>query len=125
MNNKQHILIVDDDAGTVEIMSIILQNAGYEISTDNNGDLLFLQTGIHPHLILLDNKLGQKKGTDLCLELKAREETKYIPVVMVSASDDLKNLSANACADYFLSKPFSIQDLLAKVHTALYSKKTF
>ena len=61
MNNKQHILIVDDDAGTVEIMSIILQNAGYEISTDNNGDLLFLQTGIHPHLILLDNKLGQKK----------------------------------------------------------------
>lgn len=120
MSNKQHILIVDDDAGTVDIISIILQNAGYQITTDNCGNLHFLQTGLHPDLILLDNTLGQKKGADLCLELKANEQTKDIPVIMVSAADDLKILSTNACADYFLSKPFNMQDLLSLVHTALH-----
>lgn len=122
MSNKQHILIVDDDAGTVDIISIILQNAGYQITTDNCGNLHFLQTGLHPDLILLDNTLGQKKGADLCLELKANEQTKDIPVIMVSAADDLKGLATHACADNFLPKPFSIQDLLTIVKKTLQPK---
>ena len=118
----KHILIVDDDAGTVDIISIILKNAGYKIATDNSGELLFLQTGIHPKLILLDNKLGKKKGSDICMELKANEETKNIPIIMISATDELKLLAAKACADNFLPKPFSIEDLLSVVEETLLKK---
>ena len=122
MTDNPHILIVDDDAGTVDIISIILKNAGYEIKTDNSGELLFLKTGIHPQLILLDNKLGKKSGSDICMELKAKEHTKNIPIIMISAADELKLLAANACADNFLPKPFSIQDLLAVVQETLLQK---
>lgn len=122
MDKKNHILIVDDDPGTIEILSMILLNAGYEVIADPNAELLFLETGINPDLVLMDNQVGEKCGALLCHELKQNEKTKKIPIVLISGIDDLQRLAESACADDFLTKPFSIKNLLQKVEPLLAPK---
>ncbi|MEO6537009.1 MAG: response regulator [Ferruginibacter sp.] len=122
MIRQQHILIVDDDENIVNVLSLILQNAGFQITIDRNGDLFFVNSGSQPELILMDNKLGYKSGMELCRQLKANEQTKRIPVIMISAADNLEGIAREACADYFLAKPFNITDLIDVVHLALHPK---
>ncbi|MEO8771501.1 MAG: response regulator [Ferruginibacter sp.] len=119
MNKKNTILIVDDDDSIIKIVSLILANAGYDIITDNNGDLHFLQTNIYPDLILLDNQLGSKSGADICRQLKTNQLTKHIPVMLVSATEGLPEIATYACADDFLPKPFDVDTLLQKVDSLL------
>ncbi|MEP7163082.1 MAG: response regulator [Ferruginibacter sp.] len=119
MEKKYHILIVDDDHGTIEIISMILLNAGYQITADPTAELFFLESGINPDLILLDNQVGEKCGALLCHELKQNEKTRNIPIVLISGIDELQRLAESACADDFLTKPFSIKNLLQKVEACL------
>lgn len=119
MKKKYSILIVDDDPGTINILSVILQNAGYDVTADTTGELNFLETGINPDMILLDNQLGEKSGVAICYSLKQNEKTKDIPIILESGTEDLDTLAISACADDYLSKPFSIKILLKKVETLL------
>jgi len=123
MEKTHSILIIDDEHSIVEIVSIILKNAGYEVTADPGAEMLFLKTGLNPDLILLDNQIGGKSGALMCLDLKQNERTRGIPVILVSATDDLKSLAQQACADDFLTKPFSIKPLLQKIEMLL-SKNT-
>lgn len=122
MDIPQHILIVDDDESIVNVIALILQNAGFQITIDRHGDLFFVKSGAHPDLILMDNKLGYKTGRELCRQLKANDPTKNIPVIMISAADNLEGIAKEACADFFLAKPFNITDLIDVVHLALQQK---
>ena len=119
MNKKHTILIVDDEVAIIQIVSLILTNAGYDIIADSNADLLFLQTNVYPDLILLDNQLGIKSGADICKQLKTNERTKHIPVMLVSATEGLPEIATYACADDFLPKPFDVETLLQKVESLL------
>jgi DNA-binding response OmpR family regulator len=119
MDKKTNILVIDDDHSTLEILLLILQNAGYEVDIAANGDLTFLQTGKFPDLILLDNNLGKKDGADICRELKNAAETHHIPIILISAMDNIKTIAAEACADDFIAKPFGIQLMLEKIQQAL------
>ena len=122
MNKKNTILIVDDDQSIIEIVSIILSNAGYDVITDTDGSLPFLKSISFPDLILLDNQLGNKSGAEICRLLKANELTGNIPVILVSATEGLPEIAGKACADDFLSKPFDIQILLQKIESLLHKK---
>jgi DNA-binding response OmpR family regulator len=122
MDTKTTILIVDDDVSIINIVSLILRNAGYEVITDTTGDLHFLRSGIKPELILLDNQLGNKSGEELCRQIKKGKQTKDIPVILVSATSDLDQIAGKAYADDFLPKPFGIQQLLQKIETILANK---
>ncbi len=122
MDTKTTILVVDDDVSIVNIVSLILTNAGYEVATNTTGDLHFLKSGIKPDLILLDNQLGIRNGEELCRQLKKGQRTKDIPVILVSATSDLDQIADKACADDFLPKPFGIQQLLQKIETILANK---
>ena len=119
MEKKDNILVVDDDAGTIEVMSLILQNAGYHIETDQEASLDFLKTGIYPDLILMDNQVGERSGASLCLRLKTNERTRHIPVILVSGIDNLKELAMHVCANAYLPKPFSMEVLLEKIAAVL------
>lgn len=119
MSSPKNILIVDDDSSTLNILSLILKNAGYEVQVDDRGDLSFLQSGKFPDLILLDSNLGAKDGATLCRQLKASEITRHIPVIIISAMHDIKNIFIEAGADNYLSKPFSINQLLELVEHTL------
>jgi CheY-like chemotaxis protein len=122
MNKKNTILIVDDDQGIIQILSIILSNAGYNIITDADGSLHFLRSISFPDLILLDNQLGNKSGAEICRLLKTNVLTHNIPVILVSATEGLHDIAAKACANDFLSKPFDMHILLQKIESLLQKK---
>ena len=123
MGKKDNILVVDDDAGTIEVMSMILQNAGYSMEADQYADLDFLNTGVYPDLILMDNQVGERNGASLCLQLKTNEKTKHIPIILFSGIDNLKELASHVCANDYLAKPFSMEILLEKIETVLVRKE--
>lgn len=119
MTEKKTILVIDDDVSTLQILLLILQNAGYNVESASDHNLKFLQTKNYPDLIILDNNLGFKSGSEICKELKNNNETKHIPVVMISAIDNIRQLANEACADGFISKPFGIQQMLDKINEVI------
>lgn len=117
--NKKTILLIDDDAGIRNMLSIVLNRAGYDVQAEP--DDTFMNTGdsTFPDLYLIDRQLGEINGLDICTRLKASALTNKIPVLMLSASTDIDILSVEAGADGFIEKPFSIDYLLHKVAKAV------
>ena len=122
MSQNKNILVVEDDSGIKELISFNLSNQGHQIFEANNGEL-----GIEkarkklPDLILLDLMLPGIHGLDVCRIIKADQETKDIPIIMVTAmgqeEDIVKGLETGA--DDYITKPFSIKVLLARVSAVL------
>jgi DNA-binding response OmpR family regulator len=117
----KRIFIADDDPAIVDVVEIILEDAGYEVSsTIYAEDLLVLTEDKVPDLFLLDIWMYGKDGRDICLHLKKSDLTKEIPVIIVSAIRDIEKIASDYGADGFLSKPFEMDDLLGliKSHVA-------
>ena len=117
----QRILAVDDNEDILEVLQLILEDSGYEVSTLTDGNLLFDKIQEHrPDLILLDIMLGNMDGRELCKDVKSKTETNDIPVILISASHGLSDRMKPCDApNDFLAKPFDISELLDKVHTQL------
>jgi DNA-binding response OmpR family regulator len=113
----RRILAVDDDNDIVDIIKIILEDEGYEVSTLTNGrDVMQTISLQRPDLILLDVMLGGIDGRDICRAIKGDALLGNIPIVMISASHNLHNLLTEVGApDDFLAKPFDIDHLIKKV----------
>jgi DNA-binding response OmpR family regulator len=113
------VLVVDDDNDILDVIRIILEDEGYEVSTlDNAKNVLDELTGNVPDLILLDVMLGGIDGRDVCKSLKANMVFKTIPIVMISASHNLSGfLHQDGGADGFIAKPFDIDDLVGVVNS--------
>ena len=122
MEQNKNILVVEDDPDIKELISFNLSNQGHQVFEANNGEL-----GIEkarkklPDLILLDLMLPGIHGLDVCRIIKADQETKDIPIIMVTAmgqeEDIVKGLETGA--DDYITKPFSIKVLLARVSAVL------
>ncbi|MEJ8844091.1 response regulator [Lacibacter sp. H375] len=108
---QQRILIADDDEGIRDIFKLILEAAGYCVDFRSSGEDIINNKFIVPDLFLLDKQLGDYSGLDLCAYLKKREDTRDIPVIMISASPDIAKLSIEAGADAYIEKPFEIDYL--------------
>lgn len=110
---KKKILIAEDDRAILEVVKIILENEGYQISaTDNEEKIHSLLHESPPDLILLDIWLSGHDGGKIAKSLKSKNETKQIPIVMMSANNETEKITKDAGADDFLLKPFNIDDLL-------------
>jgi DNA-binding response OmpR family regulator len=121
MNNK--IVVIDDDKDILDIIHFILDEEGYEIVVyDRLGEIEEIAAH-QPSLVLLDNKLAGVYSTNLCVELKSNESTKKIPVILVSASEDLEEIAKQCNADAFLMKPFDLKQfiLMVKHHSDAYN----
>nr|WP_121274192.1 response regulator [Pedobacter schmidteae] len=118
---SKKILAVDDDREIVDVIKIILEDEGYEVSTLTNGKNIFdVITSIRPDLILLDVMLAGMDGREICKSIKSHAIFKYIPIVMISATHNLQNLlKLPGSPNDFLSKPFDIENLISKVRTQL------
>ena len=122
MSQNKNILIVEDDPDIKELITFNLSNQGHQVFEANNGEI-----GIEkarkkvPDLILLDLMLPGIQGLDVCRIIKADQETKDIPIIMVTAmgqeEDIVKGLETGA--DDYITKPFSIKVLLARVSAVL------
>ena len=109
------IIIIEDDPDTLDIMSLILADEGYEtIAADNVKPLHEVHTH-QPMLILMDNRLTEGLGGDFCKKFKNDPATRHFPVVLVSANMGLETIAVESDADGYLTKPFDIGDLIELV----------
>jgi DNA-binding response OmpR family regulator len=121
MNKAKRIILADDDPGILDAVSMMLEMEGYEVNATLNGNTIFTLGNELPDIYVLDIWMSGTDGRELCKKLKSQEQTQYIPVILISASNDLKRSAEFAGADDFLAKPFEIDMLLAKIEKALHN----
>lgn len=115
MNKK--ILIVDDNELIVEVMSYILINSGYEVSSLPNGYHVIEEIkSTHPDLLIIDAIMPGMDGRDICKILKLNKATKDLPVIICSSEDNLDAaLTQDGAPNDVLHKPFDMNALINKV----------
>ena len=122
------ILVVDDDPINADLLKTKLNANGYEVAIAHTADAALAEDRrFQPHLILLDVVLPEMSGFELCRKIIRIHEHKYVPVILVTSMDDLrskvKGLESGAY-DY-VTKPFDSQELLARVRSALRTKRLY
>lgn len=113
------ILICDDDAGILDIVSIVLTEAGYDVSTTlNSQEVVGMAETLQPQLIFLDLWMPNASGDVIAKFIKENPKTAHIPVILFSAAKDITSISESGSVDGFISKPFDIEELemTAKKH---------
>ena len=121
MTNKK-VLIVDDEEHIRELIKFNLKKEGYDTEVAVNGtEALKLIREIKFDLILLDLMLPEIDGLEVCKEIRRNEETSDIPVMMITAKGEEfdKVLGLELGADDYITKPFSIRELMARVKALL------
>lgn len=109
------VLVADDDPAIVEAIKLILELADYQVETTVDGKVIDKMKDNKPDLLLLDIWMSGVDGRDICKKIKATDDIKGVPVIMISASRDIEKSAKNSGADDFLAKPFEMEDLLSKV----------
>ena len=125
---KEKILIVDDEEHIVELLKFNLLNAGYEVFIANNGvDAVKIARAEKPNLLLLDLMLPGIDGFDVCKEIKRDNEMKKTSIIMLTAKGEEldKILGLELGADDYITKPFSVRELLARVKAVLRRTNSF
>lgn len=114
--SKKKILIFDDDTIILEVVSIIFTDGGYDVEiSETSHDILQRVADFQPDLILMDNWIPNIGGVEATKLLKSTEEFKHIPVIYVTANNDIAHLANSAKADDYIAKPFDLEDLEQKV----------
>ncbi len=120
------VLVVDDEVHIVYIVAIKLRNNGYEvISADNGAEALELALREKPDIVVTDFQMPVMTGLELVEKLRQHEETKDLPVIMLTArsfaieQEQQDALRISGC----LSKPFSPRELLGNIEDILYQKE--
>jgi len=110
------ILAVEDDLGILEILQLILLNEGYKVITYTSGkDVEQLIEEHHPDLVLMDIRLGDMDGREICKSIKADAKYQDTPVVLMSAHAFSDKMMKEAFANDFIPKPFDIDLLLKRI----------
>jgi len=122
IKNKATILVVDDTQYNIQTLSNILINQGYDVleATDGISAINLAKTNI-PSLILLDIKMPDMDGYEVCINLKSDPLTQQIPVIFISAIDRIEEkVEAFAVGGIdFINKPFHLVEVLARIETHL------
>jgi|SRR6478752_4867839 len=114
------VLIFDDDIDLLEVCSIVLRSKNYEVSGCNKcTDIVKEVKSFSPNVILMDNWIPESGGVIATQQIKNDLELKRIPVIFFSANDRVEDLAAEAGAEFFLQKPFEIDELESAVSKAV------
>lgn len=122
MAPKDHILVVDDNLNNLQLCAKILREKNYNVSLAEKGSSAFLVIDQQkPDLILLDVMMPEIDGYQVCRKLKSIEATRDIPVIFLTARNDMNDLleGFNAGGIDYITKPFNQQELLVRVSTHL------
>ena len=122
----KRVLVVDDEIHIIHVVAIKLRNNGYEvISADNGAEAFELACEEKPDIIVTDFQMPVMSGLELVEKLRQRDDTKDIPVIMLTArsfaisKEQQEDLQISSC----LSKPFSPKELLGNIEDVLYQKQ--
>lgn len=118
---KTRVLVVDDEESLCEILKFNLEKAGYAVDTVLSAEEALTMNLTDFHLILLDVMMGEISGFQMADILKKKKETAHIPIIFCTAKDteDDTVYGLQLGADDYISKPFSIREVLARVETVL------
>lgn len=115
-----HILVIDDNEDILFMIKTMLEMKGYRISAkDNPDDIESFIEQTRPDVILMDLLLSGSDGREICKKLKENKLISHISVVMISALPDAAIICKDAGTDYFLGKPFEMNDLFETINNAL------
>jgi len=110
------VLLIEDDPDTSELMGYLLQRLGFEVRFSYDVLPITDILKIKPSLIIMDHRLNTGFGGKLCHKLKNTASTHAIPVMMLSASHDVKEIAETCGANAYLAKPFDISRFEKTVH---------
>jgi DNA-binding response OmpR family regulator len=116
------ILIIDDSPDSVFLLQDRLEREGFEITKAYNGEMgIQKAVGEKPDLILLDVMMPDISGYDVCKVLSSKEETKLIPIILLTALTEADNLQQGLLSGAFdyIKKPFNRTELIARINSAL------
>lgn len=114
------ILVVDDDPDILFMLQALFEEEGYRVRAEQSGDVIdHLSSDNLPDVFVLDLLISGTDGRDLARRLKQREETKHIPILILSAHPSAERHARAAGADDFIAKPFAIDVLLTRVRKAV------
>lgn len=118
---KQNILVVDDEEDLCEILKFNLETEGYAVETANSAEEALELNIENYNLILLDVMMGEISGFAMAKRLKSNPSTKNIPIIFLTARDSENDTVTgfNLGADDYISKPFSIREVILRVRAVL------
>lgn len=120
MNDKKHILCIEDEAEMIELMRLVLEREGFQVTGAMGGEQgLRAMKEKKPDLILLDLMMPGIDGWEVYRQMRADRELTEIPVIIVTAKaqsiDKVLGLQVAKVADY-ITKPFGPKELIASIH---------
>ena len=119
---KIKILVVDDEVAICNMLSMALENAGYTVHSVHDGrQVLAALSDMQPDLLLLDWMLPGISGLDVARQITERAEFSELPIIMLTArtEEDSKVTGLESGADDYVTKPFSIRELLSRIKAVL------
>ena len=119
--NDYRILVVDDEKDLCEILKFNLENEGYEVDTANSAEEALKMNISSYHLLLLDVMMGEISGFKMANLLKKDKKTAQVPIIFITAKDTENDTVTgfNLGADDYISKPFSLREVIARVKAVL------
>lgn len=116
-----NILVVDDEQDLCEILRYNLETEGYRVDTAHSAEAVLRMDVSSYNLLLLDVMMGGMSGFALARELKSRPSTNPVPIIFLTAKDTESDTITgfNLGADDYISKPFSIREVLARVRAVI------
>ena len=120
--SQPQILLVEDEPAQREVLAYNLESEGFDVRRAENGEeAMLLVAEALPDLVILDWMMPLLSGIEVCRQLKTRDDTRHIPVIMLSARseevDTVRGLETGA--DDYVVKPYSMRELMARVRTQL------
>jgi len=122
---RERILVVDDDANIRALLTVLLENEGYQVLTAADGEAsIVTATTEQPDLILLDIRMPKMDGLQACDKLRANPATHAIPVIFLTAfnSHDRLEQAIEMGADDFLAKPIDAVELRIRIRAMLQTR---
>ena len=119
--NNYRILAVDDEEDLCEILKFNLENEGFEVDTANSAEEALKMDIASYNLLLLDVMMGEISGFKLASMLRKDKSTAKIPIIFITAKDTENDTVTgfNVGADDYISKPFSLREVVARVKAVL------
>lgn len=116
INKKLHLLVVDDDDDLLVLFYLAMRAKGYEVEVSRNAETFWDDVDLtHPDIIILDIHMIGIDGAELCRKLKAKSDTKKIPIILLSASADIQLIAEQSGANAFIQKPFTADKVVREV----------
>ncbi|MCL1813536.1 MAG: response regulator [Treponema sp.] len=128
MNTRKKILVIDDEMISLEFFEVMLSKLGFVVEKAENGeDGYDMVKKFFPDLIIMDNIMPKMSGWELTKVLKTDPKYREIPIIMLSALDDVKDKveGFELGIDDYITKPFNFSEVLARIRAVLRNRELF